>query len=66
MGGAIELPELLARAPMANAAAERMVRTLRQECLDQNGQPECGHLQTILGEFPAYYNLDRPHRSLVR
>jgi len=51
---------------MANAAAERMVRTLRQECLDQNGQPECGHLQTILGEFPAYYNLDRPHRSLVR
>ncbi len=52
------------RAPRANAVAERVVRTLRQECLDHVIVWNERHLHTVLGEFLQYYNHDRPHRSL--
>jgi transposase InsO family protein len=52
------------RAPRANAIAERVVRTLRNECLDHVVVVDEAHLRTVLGEFAAYYNADRPHRSL--
>ncbi len=51
-------------APRANAVAERMVRTFRRECLDHLIVLNEGQLLTILSEFVAYYNRDRPHRSL--
>ncbi len=52
------------RAPRANAVAERMVETLRRECLDHVIVLNEDRLQAILREFVAYYNHDRPHRSL--
>lgn len=52
------------RALRANAVAERVVRTLRQECLDQVIVWNERHLHTVLGEFLRYYNYDRPHRAL--
>jgi transposase InsO family protein len=52
------------RAPRANAIAERMVRTFGQECLDQPLVLDERHLQRVLQEYVAYYNSDRPHRSL--
>jgi transposase InsO family protein len=52
------------RAPRANAIAERVVRTLRNECLDHLIVVNEAHLRAVLGEFAAYYNADRPHRSL--
>ena len=52
------------RAPRANAVAERMVRTLRQECLDHVIVLNERHLRQILAEFVAYYNDERPHRTL--
>ena len=52
------------RAPRANAVAERMVETFRRECLDHLIILNEGHLQSVLGEFVAYYNRDRPHRTL--
>src|SRR5262245_40765614 len=52
------------RAPRANAIAERLVGTLRRECLDQVIVVSEAHLRTILREFAGYYNADRPHRSL--
>jgi transposase InsO family protein len=52
------------RAPRANAIAERVVRTLRNECLDHVVVVNEAHLRAVLREFAAYYNVERPHRSL--
>ena len=52
------------RAPRANAIAERVVRTVRNECLDHVIPLDERHLRTILAEYVAYYNAERPHRSL--
>jgi transposase InsO family protein len=52
------------RVPRANAIAERVVRTLRNECLDHLVAVNEAHLRAVLGEFVAYYNAERPHRSL--
>jgi transposase InsO family protein len=52
------------RAPRANAIAERVVRTPRNECLDHVIGVNEAHLRAVLGEFAAYYNVERPHRSL--
>jgi transposase InsO family protein len=52
------------RAPRANAIAERLVGTLRRECLDHLIVVNELHLGAILAEFAAYYNADRPHRAL--
>src|SRR5215469_5961764 len=52
------------QAPPANAIAERLVRSLRQECLDHILPLSEGHVRSVLAEFVSYYNQDRPHRSL--
>ena len=38
--------------------------TLRRECLDHLIVLNEQHLRAILREFVAYYNADRPHRTL--
>ena len=53
------------RAPNANAIAERMVRSIRAECLDHLIVINQRHLMAVLQEFVDYYNHDRPHRSLA-
>ena len=52
-------------APRANAIAERVVRSLRSECLDHILPLSEGHVRSVLAEFVSYYNQDRPHRSLA-
>jgi putative transposase len=52
------------RAPRANAVAERVIRTLRQECLDHVLIFNERHLETVLAEYVRFYNTERPHRSL--
>jgi putative transposase len=52
------------RAPNANSVAERLVRTLRQECLDHVVIVNERHLFQVLREFIECYNCHRPHRSL--
>jgi transposase InsO family protein len=52
------------RAPRANAIAERLVGTLRRECLDHTIVLNERHLRAILSQFVGYYNADRPHRTL--
>ena len=53
------------RAPRANAIAERVVGTLRRECLDHLIVLNKRHPRSVLDEFVAYYHADRPHRSLA-
>lgn len=52
------------RAPKANSIAERLVETIRTECLDHIIVVNEGHLRRVLAEFMYYYNHDRPHRTL--
>lgn len=52
------------RAPRANAVAERVIGTLRRECLDHLIVVNERHLRAILGEFVRFYNAERPHRTL--
>jgi transposase InsO family protein len=52
------------RAPRANAVAERVIGSLRRECLDHVIPVDERHLHTILAEYSDYYNRDRPHRAL--
>jgi Integrase core domain len=52
------------RAPQANAIAERVIGTLRRECLDHVIVFDEQHLRSVLTEFVRYYNDERPHRTL--
>src|SRR5215211_2242781 len=52
------------RAPRANAVAERVIGTLRRECLDHVVPVDERHPGTILAEYVHFYNCERPHRTL--
>jgi putative transposase len=52
------------RAPQANAVAERLVRTVRAECLDWLLILNRRHLERVLRVYVEHYNTQRPHRAL--
>ncbi len=52
-------------APKANAVAERLVGTLRRECLDHIISLSEQHVRSVLAEYVRYYNSTRPHRTLA-
>jgi len=51
-------------APQANAFCERLVGSIRRECLDFLIPLNERHLRRILKEWVAHYNRGRPHSSL--
>lgn len=52
------------RAPQANAFCERLMGTVRRECLDFMIPLNERHLRQILREWVKHYNRGRPHSSL--
>ena len=52
------------RSPLANSRCERLVGTLRRECLDFMIPLGERHLRNIVREFRDYYNGGRVHTSL--
>ena len=52
------------RTPVANAICERLIGTLRRECLDFVIPLNDRHLYGILQEWVTHYNEGRPHMSL--
>jgi hypothetical protein len=52
------------RAPEANAIAERLVGTVRRECLDHLLIFNRRQLEQVLTEYLTRYNEHRPHRVL--
>jgi putative transposase len=63
-GADIAILRTPARAPRANAIAERWIGTLRRECLDHLLITGSRHLKLVLQEYVEHYNTHRPHRSL--
>jgi transposase InsO family protein len=60
----IEIIRTPYRSPKANSFAERLVGTLRRECLDHFIPFGQSHLRSILAEFIEYYNRFRPHQGI--
>jgi transposase InsO family protein len=52
--------------PWQNGIAERLIGTLRRECLDHVVVFGEHHLRCVLFAYAAYYNQTRPHRSLQK
>jgi putative transposase len=60
----VELVDIPYYVPNANAHAERWVRSVREECLDQVIILNERHLRRVLHEYVEYYNARRPHQGL--
>jgi transposase InsO family protein len=52
------------RSPQANACCERLIGTIRRECLDFMIPLNERHLRSVLQRWVRHYNLGRPHASL--
>jgi transposase InsO family protein len=52
--------------PWQNGFAERLIGTLRRECLDHVVVFGERHLRRVLSQYAVYYNQTRPHRSLQK
>ena len=50
--------------PKANAICERVIGTIRRECLDWTFVMSEPHLRSILKEWKTHYNRGRPHSAL--
>ena len=52
------------RSPWQNAYVERLIGSIRRECLDHMIVFGEAHLRRILGAYAIYYNASRTHHSL--
>jgi transposase InsO family protein len=52
------------RAPRANSICERVIGSIRRECLDWILIVHRRQLEGVLAEYVSHYNTHRPHRSL--
>jgi transposase InsO family protein len=52
------------RSPRANAICERVIGTIRRECLDWVIPISEAHLRLVLKEWGTHYNRGRPHSAL--
>jgi transposase InsO family protein len=55
---------ITAGSPWQNSFAERLIGTIRRECVDHIVVLGEAHLRRILREYARYYNTVRTHRSL--
>jgi hypothetical protein len=52
------------RSPLQSPFIERLIGSIRRECLDHVLVINEAHLRCVLGEYFAYYHESRPHQSL--
>ena len=62
----IEVIKTPVQAPNANAYAERVIRSVRDECLDRLLILNERHLAFVLTQYLDYYNHQRPHQGLAQ
>ena len=65
-GMGVEEVVTAARSPWQNPYAERLIGSIRRECLDHVIVLSEKHLRRILREYFRYYHEVRPHQSLER
>jgi putative transposase len=63
-GFGMKVLETPVRSPMANAHCERVIGSIRRECLDYLIPLNERHLKRIIPKFITYYNRGRPHSAL--
>ncbi len=63
-GHGIKAVQLPFRSPNLNAHVERLIQSVRKECLDHFIVVGTGHLDYLLAEYIDYHNRQRPHSSL--
>jgi transposase InsO family protein len=63
-GGRVKTVRLPRRSPDLNAYAERWVRTIKKNCLDQMILIGELSLQRVVTEYVEHYNTERAHQSL--
>ena len=63
-GTGIALLRTPIRAPRANATCERLIGSLRRECLDHILPVSEAHLRRVLHEYVRYFNQSRPHQGI--
>ncbi len=66
VGLGIEEVVTAAQSPWQNPYAERLIGSIRRECLDHLIVLGEGQLRRILREYFGYYNEVRPHQSLEK
>lgn len=54
------------RSPRQNGHTERVIGTIRRECLDHVIVVNEAHLRRVLSAYVGYYNNSRTHRSLAK
>ena len=64
VGSRIEVLRTPIQAPRANAICERLLGSVRRECLDHLLILSEAHLRRVLKEYLAYFNHARPHQGL--
>ena len=60
----LEIVKSPPQSPMANAICERVIGTIRRECLDWMIPISEAHLRSILNSWVRHYNRGRPHSRL--
>jgi putative transposase len=63
-GSGIEVLRTPIQAPRANAICERLVGSVRRECLDHIVIISEAHLRRVLSEYVRYFNRSRPHQGI--
>ncbi|MBN2196716.1 MAG: transposase [Polyangiaceae bacterium] len=63
-GASIRVLRTAVQAPLMNAACERILGSVRRECLDHINILGESHLRAVLTETVAYFNRLRPHQRL--
>ena len=64
MGSGIEVLKTPFRAPRANAICERLLGSVRRECLDHIFIISEAHLRRVLKAYVEYFNRSRPHQGI--
>ncbi len=63
-GTGIEVLRTPIQAPRANAICERLLGSVRRECLDHILVVSESHLRRVLREYVTYFNTSRPHQGI--
>lgn len=64
LGSGIEVLRTPIKAPRANAICERLLGSVRRECLNQLMIVSEQHLRRVLKDYVAYFNQSRPHQGI--